>query len=412
MNIEPNLSTVITDNDAKLNWLCRLRWVAAAGQLVVMPIGYSQGFISQENLPWLLLFNLVLLLINATISKQLTQKSTYPSWIVLSHLCMDFLFFILLISLSSGFANPLINLMFLHFALAGLTVKRSLGLFFYIWGVALISLVYLTSFNFPSSLRSFMYLLSYLMIGLTILVITGWYARSVNEYKEALFKLRLQLGKVDNLRASGLLAANLCHELATPLNEAVIHVDSIRHSATENERDHLCELVEDKLLHCGTRLRRVFSDTSMDASQDFISTDLVNLIRGTLDSWQADLQKTVRVEFQCLRESVIRELPRLLFIRTFLDFLDNAYAAIPEKNGHILVELKNNEKDSCEIAVSDNGAGFDSDIKQRIGTPFLTTKSDGVGLGLYTASHLALHLGGQLSIGVSQMGGARISLDF
>jgi signal transduction histidine kinase len=62
----------------------------------------------------------------------------------------------------------------------------------------------------------------------------------------------------------------------------------------------------------------------------------------------------------------------------------------------------------CQIAFIDGGPGIPPEIRDKIFTPFFTTKSRGSGLGLPTAKRLIEAHHGQLAIDSSPAGGTTV----
>ena len=52
-----------------------------------------------------------------------------------------------------------------------------------------------------------------------------------------------------------------------------------------------------------------------------------------------------------------------------------------------------------EVRVQDRGPGLPAPVRERLFEPFVTTKPEGTGLGLYTSQQLARELGGSLAVG-------------
>jgi signal transduction histidine kinase len=51
------------------------------------------------------------------------------------------------------------------------------------------------------------------------------------------------------------------------------------------------------------------------------------------------------------------------------------------------------------VEIIDNGAGMSEEfVRERLFRPFQTTKPDGVGLGLFTASQIVRHHGGNIRV--------------
>jgi signal transduction histidine kinase len=66
--------------------------------------------------------------------------------------------------------------------------------------------------------------------------------------------------------------------------------------------------------------------------------------------------------------------------------------------------------DTCQIAFSDNGPGIPSAVREKIFTPFFTTKARGSGLGLPTAKRLVEAHRGHISIACPPGGGTTVTI--
>jgi two-component system sensor kinase FixL len=77
--------------------------------------------------------------------------------------------------------------------------------------------------------------------------------------------------------------------------------------------------------------------------------------------------------------------------------------------GRIEVNVKTVDS-TCEIAFTDAGPGIPSEIREKIFTPFFTTKSRGSGLGLPTAKRLVEAHQGRISIDCPPTGGTTVVL--
>lgn len=61
------------------------------------------------------------------------------------------------------------------------------------------------------------------------------------------------------------------------------------------------------------------------------------------------------------------------------------------------------------VVVEDDGPGMASEILERAGEPFVTTKDDGTGIGLFVAAAAAKRWGGRMSVENRREGGLRVS---
>jgi signal transduction histidine kinase len=93
-------------------------------------------------------------------------------------------------------------------------------------------------------------------------------------------------------------------------------------------------------------------------------------------------------------ECVPEELNQLL-----TNLIQNAIEASPDQSGRVDVSGRVVEE-TLELRVKDNGHGIKPEDKQRIFTPFFTTKGPGrgMGMGLTIVWRVATSLGGTLSV--------------
>jgi PAS domain S-box-containing protein len=92
----------------------------------------------------------------------------------------------------------------------------------------------------------------------------------------------------------------------------------------------------------------------------------------------------------------------------FENLLVNGAQAM-QGRGTIRVSLSSMD-DSCQIAFSDSGPGIPFEVREKIFTPFFTTKVRGSGLGLPTAKRLIEAHRGQISIACPPGGGTTVTI--
>jgi signal transduction histidine kinase len=113
-------------------------------------------------------------------------------------------------------------------------------------------------------------------------------------------------------------------------------------------------------------------------------------------------QVIIEVEGSSLTVSADPDMLRIVF----QNLLINSAHAMNGK-GRIRVAVGSSESE-CRIAVSDSGPGIPGEIREKIFTPFFTTKSRGSGLGLPTAKRLIEAHDGRLTIDCPPGGGTTV----
>jgi two-component system NtrC family sensor kinase len=101
--------------------------------------------------------------------------------------------------------------------------------------------------------------------------------------------------------------------------------------------------------------------------------------------------------------SVEEDLPNIQSDRgqlqqVFLNILSNAFAAVDD-GGRIEISLKQEDDDTVEVTISDNGPGIPDELIDRVFEPFFSTKADyGTGLGLSITFGIVEKLGGRIRV--------------
>jgi signal transduction histidine kinase len=90
----------------------------------------------------------------------------------------------------------------------------------------------------------------------------------------------------------------------------------------------------------------------------------------------------------------------------FQNLLINGAHAMQGK-GRIRVAIETFDN-TCQIAFIDSGPGIPAEVREKVFTPFFTTKSRGSGLGLPTAKRLIEAHNGQIAIDCPPAGGTSV----
>jgi len=404
-----SVTPVRMDEEAvKLGWLIRLRWIALGGQLAVLWPAIHLGWLAPEFLlPYLLTvaalaaFNLV--------SRARLRRTPDPSPNeALVQLLVDLVGLMVLLLLSGGAWNPLAPLVFIHAGMGALLLSgwRSLVLVGALMGLStIISLMPALPPALPvPPTPSGVIVPSFVLVAVLIWALTASIGQSLADHRRILLNLKDQQTRADRLRAAGALAAGFSHELATPLNTIRLRLDRIsRNRLDRGDRDLLaaqaaaeqCEKVLKSLV--GRQLDP--SETRME------DVDVVGVVRRACRSWSSSGR---RAEVHDLIQRPLRSaMPPLAFTQALLNLLDNASQAMDaaRSSAPVDVEVALNAP-GFSVAVLDRGVGWPSLVRKNIGQPFLTTKEDGNGLGLYNAHTLAVALGGKLHLEDRDGGGA------
>jgi two-component system sensor histidine kinase PilS (NtrC family) len=135
------------------------------------------------------------------------------------------------------------------------------------------------------------------------------------------------------------------------------------------------------------------------------SVDLVPLVRTTASLLGEDpVLRDVNIEVAGMAPPVSADADMLRVVFQNL-FINSAHAM--QGKGQIRVAVEPVDM-TCQIAFIDGGPGIPPDIREKIFTPFFTTKTRGSGLGLPTVKRLIEAHNGQVAIDCPPAGGTAV----
>ncbi len=234
------------------------------------------------------------------------------------------------------------------------------------------------------------------------------------EVEEKLQQMRQQLTHVARLSTLGEMAAELAHELNHPLYAILNYAKACRNVLAEEGPPNLESLREwngeiaeialtagEAVKRLRTFARRADSPRSACRIEEIVGEALrlvaveTRTARVTMETrFSADLP-TVHVD-------------RVQIQQILVNLLTNAVEAVqasPEKMRRITIETSLCGE-AVEVAVADCGVGLPPGSESRIFEPYITTKPDGMGMGLSICRTIVEAHGGRLWAGSNPDGGA------
>ena len=216
-----------------------------------------------------------------------------------------------------------------------------------------------------------------------------------------------QLREQTALARLGEMAAVIAHEVKNPLAgiRGAIQVignrlpvdgkDAAIAKEIVTRIDSLTEMMKDLLLFARPPQPRP------------VPIDVVPLVSTTVDLLREDpLLRAVQVEVEGSAPSISADADLLRIV--FQNLLLNAAQAI-HGNGRIRVTVTAVEA-TCHVAFIDNGPGIPTEIREKIFTPFFTTKLRGTGLGLPTVKRLIEAHQGRIAVDCPAGGGTVVTV--
>jgi two-component system sensor histidine kinase PilS (NtrC family) len=222
-------------------------------------------------------------------------------------------------------------------------------------------------------------------------------------------KLEERMRVADRLAAVGELSAGIAHEIRNPLASISGSVEVLKEDLSPiGENAKLLELIVKE----SARLNRILTDFLSYARIGPSLLTRVELIHILDDVVEISKKHsayrdtiTIRKEFSSASRHVLGEENQIKQI--FLNLLVNAMEAMEGRWGEVLVTDKSvgqpdtaavaeDDSEWLAVAVVDQGKGMNEEQKQKVFSPFFSTKKNGTGLGLAIVHRLVNNLGGKI----------------
>jgi signal transduction histidine kinase len=227
-------------------------------------------------------------------------------------------------------------------------------------------------------------------------------AIAVNQTAARLADYEREIRRTEQLRTVALLGAGLAHEMRNAATGCRMAVDLHAETCGTGGGDESLAVAKRQLILMESRLQR-FLQLGKDPAEveqreiDLGATvdELVELVRpaarhaGVELDWRAgEIGGTVRADCELLGQAVI-------------NLVLNALEAAQKQRattgwpGRVLVTLTRAD-DRAELEVCDSGAGPEGNLADGLFEPFVTSKAEGVGLGLAVARQVVHAHGGTI----------------
>ena len=234
----------------------------------------------------------------------------------------------------------------------------------------------------------------------------GRLGRSFNQMLDRLDESKQALVRSEKLGLAGLFAARVAHDIRNPLAGMKINMQLLEPALKHDERK-------------GSIVRAVLHDIDQ---VEAVIRDLIELARPSeLRRVPVDLNAVIRTTIRQLEPRLthrkvrpILNLPDRLalvlidterFSQALINVIINASDAMT--TGGALEITAREEDGSVVLDVDDEGTGIDPALADRVFDPFVSSKPEGVGLGLVNAKAVVEGHGGHITLTPRQPRGTR-----
>jgi len=219
---------------------------------------------------------------------------------------------------------------------------------------------------------------------------------------------REELAQANRLASLGSITAGLVHEI----NQPVATIQTL----SENAQHHLGKGKLDKVaanlatsIELTSRIGSITQEMRRFArrgNHEVVPTKVDELLEGTL-LIMGDRFHNAGVQLEISVNSAITVLAnRVRLEQVLVNLFQNALDAIADHPKPRVALSIDHDDQFVSLTVADNGPGIDPALGDKVFSPFVSGKADGLGLGLGIARDIMIDLEGTLRIVPSPLGGA------
>ena len=258
-------------------------------------------------------------------------------------------------------------------------------------------------------------ILTAILIGLVFLSYFGIrFAGETKKRSEALRKLQEVISKEYELESLGGQAAAAAHSLGTPLATiSVVAKELKKEIGDDKEISKDIDLLISQTKRCSEILKQI-SKKQIKEDIFLSSIKFEDLLEEIINSFKETSSKDIDLIVENDNNKiVIQRTPEIIY--GLRNFIGNA---VKFSKSRVNINLRSDQK-IIEIKINDDGPGIPEDIIQKIGEPYIKSKSkelnanSGLGLGTFLGKTLLERQGAKLIFKRnSKLGGALITLSW
>ncbi|WP_245903228.1 sensor histidine kinase [Photobacterium indicum] len=241
---------------------------------------------------------------------------------------------------------------------------------------------------------------------------------TIEQYERSQAELRQtqnELVQAAKLAMLGELSASINHEINQPLAAMRTYAENSRKLLVKERYDSVANNI-DEIIKLNIMVSEIIARFKIFARKTSIETNSCTVAADSIRSSVSLLRNKLIKSGVILR---LGELPDHLRVsadavqleQVLINLLHNAIQALEHTYSPQIGVQLTDKGDNVEIRVWDNGPGLDESQKQRIFTPFFTTKKDGLGLGLTISKRIIDSFSGSLIIQDHSEGGAEFIIN-
>lgn len=223
-------------------------------------------------------------------------------------------------------------------------------------------------------------------------------------------ELQSELVHVSRLTAMGEMASSLAHELNQPLSAITSY---LRGAATllkseQVDRERIREALDrssNQALRAGDIIKRLREFVAKGETQHNLEDPATLMEEAAALALVGAREQGVRVSLRCDRELPDIVVDKIQVQQVALNLIRNAVEAMETTPRRELTIDARRDGEFALFSVADTGAGISPEIAQHLFQPFITSKANGMGVGLSICRTIIEAHGGRISARPNEGGG-------
>ena len=400
-----------SSNAANLRRLNSQRLIVLAAEIVVIWLAIARWSFELPLLPLYALFATVVA-ISAGTAWRLAYVAEISDGELFLQLTIDVAALTVLLYLTGGAGNPFTPFYLLSLTLTAVALPGG-----YTWAMVMLTLTcytLLTHFylplppvraDFPGGMHELGMWFAFTFNAFLIALYAVRMARSVRDRDRLIATLHEQKLQQDHLLALGTLAAGAAHELGTPLATLAVVLKDV--AAAEPLGTDRLELLRDQVDRCKEILGSLTATAGGWRAESGAVLDLESWLRQLIDRWRTSRSDSAaRVSLGGPTPA-----PRIVIDQTLEHALTNVFNNAADASPDAIEIDAAWTISQLRIEVCDRGMGVAPELRGKVGAERVTTKQDGMGLGLFLTFQTLRRFGGEVKLNDRDGGGTRCLIE-
>ncbi|MGY8638027.1 PAS domain S-box protein [Bradyrhizobium sp. 14AA] len=240
----------------------------------------------------------------------------------------------------------------------------------------------------------------------------------VEQAEEALRKAQGELAHVTRVTTLGELTTSIAHEITQPIAAVISNADACigwldRDPADLKAARRSAEWIVEDANRASEVIRRIRA-LAKKTEIEMVPLDINQVVREAV----ALVRRELAIHAVSVRMELASDLPRIcgdriqlqqVLINLVVNGIEAMHANV-DRPRELAIRSSRTDDERALLTVTDRGVGLGKDVKERIFTPFFTTKSGGLGMGLSICRSIIEAHAGRLSAFENEGSGATFQI--